>query len=210
MKFLKNHNVKYSNKLFRNKYKYKVVFTSGVAGWFRGSDPAQIQKHYDDKNQYYFARQATSADKKHALSVAHLLVNVEEWYARVETPFVSIYLNDENHLESVIKACKNRVKYVEIPDPKSENLLAEGTVLVKKLDYKFKVSLGVSNQNHSNFVQWCENNPKIRMPKRAKRDLVRDSNAGGGFFYVKDEKVLTMVKMFLGRTITKIEAVVQG
>jgi hypothetical protein len=48
------------------------------------------------------------------------------------------------------------------------------------------------------------------MPKRAKRDLSRNSNTGGGFFYVKDEKVLTMVKMFLGRTITKVETVVQG
>lgn len=210
MKFLKNHNVKYSNKLFRNKYKYKVVFTSGVAGWFRGSDASQIQKYYDEKNQYYFARQASPNDKKHALTIAQLLMQVEDWHARVETPFVSIYLNDEQHLESVVKACKNKVKYIEIPDPNSQDLLSEGTVLVKNLNYKFKVSVGVSNQNHSNFVQWCENNSKIRMPKRAKRDLSKDGNNGGGFFYVKDEKSLTLVKMFLGRTITKIETVIQA
>jgi hypothetical protein len=209
MKFLKSHNIKYSTRLFRGKYKYKVVFTSGVAGWFRGSSADDIINHHDN-NDYYYSRKASSSDKIHAKKLGELLKKIDNWAARVETPCVSLYLDTEQDLEKVVTNCKSRVKYVEIPDPKSEDLLAEGTVLVKKLDFKFRVSLGASNQNHSNFVQWCENNPKIRMPKRAKRDLNRDSNAGGSFFYVKDEKVLTMVKMFLGRTITKVETVMQG
>jgi len=207
MKFLKNYNVKYSTKLFQGKHKYKVVFTTGVAGWFRSGTADSVLDHYQN-NDYYYARKASLNDKTHAKKLGELLKTIDIWAVRVETPFVSLYLNTENDLEKIVQACKNRIKYIEIPDPKSQNLLAEGTVLVKKLDYKFKVSLGVSNQNYSNFVQWCENNPKIRLPKRAKRDLNKDSNAGGGFFYVKDEKVLTMVRMFLGRTITKVENVV--
>lgn len=209
MKFLKNHNVKYSNRLFRGKYKYKVVFTTGVAGWFRGGTADQVLDHFEN-NDYYYARKASPSDKIHAKKLAELLKTIDNWGARVETPFVSLYLDTEKDLEKIVQACKNKLKYVEIPDPNSQDLLTEGTVLVKKLDYGFKISLGASNQNHSNFVNWCENNPKIRMPKRAKRDLNKDSNAGGSFFYVKDEKVLTMVKMFLGRTITRVETVVQG
>jgi len=209
MKFLKNHNIKHSAKLFRGKYKYKVVFTSGVAGWFREGDAERLLNHYLN-DDYYYARKSSPSDKQHAKKLAELLSTIETWAVRVESPFVSLYLNTENDLEKIIRACKNRVKYVEIPDPKSQDLLTEGTVLVKKLNYGFKVSLGASNQNYSSFVQWCENNPKIRMPKRAKRDLCRDGNTGGGFFYVKDDKSLTLVKMFLGRTITKVETVVQG
>lgn len=210
MKFLKLHNVKYSTKLFQNKYKYKVVFTTGVAGWFRGSDAAKIQSLYQDKDQFYYSRQATAAEKSHANKLASVLSNIEIWQARVETPFVSIYLNNEADLETVVKNCKNRIKYVEIPDPNSETKLIEGTVLVKNLDFGFKVTLGSSNQCYLSFVQWCQNNNKIRLPKRAKRDLSKDANPGGGFFYVKDEKSLTMVKMFLGRTITKVEKVVRA
>lgn len=210
MKFLKSHNVKYSTKLFQKKYKYKVVFTSGVAGWFRGSDAAKIQSFYQDNNQLYYSRQATAAEKSHANKLASVLTNIEDWQARVETPFVSIYLNSEKDLELVIKNCKNRIKYVEIPDPNTESKLSEGTVLVKNLDFGFKVSLGVTNQCFLNFVQWSENNPKIRLPKRAKKDLSRQGSSGGGFFYVKDEKSLTMVKMFLGRTITKVETVIRA
>jgi hypothetical protein len=185
------------------------VFTTGVAGWFRSGDVDKVLDHYVN-DDYYYARKASPNDKNHAKKLSELLKTIDNWAVRVETPFVSVYLDLEDDLEKVLQSCKSRVKYIEIPDPKSENLLAEGTVLVKKLDFKFKVSLGVSSQNHSNFVQWCENNPKIRMPKRAKRDLNREGNAGGGFFYVKDEKSLTLVKMFLGRTITKVETVVQG
>lgn len=209
MKFLKFHNIKYSTKLFQKKYKYKVVFTSGVSGWFRGSDAAKIQSLYQEKNQYYYSRQATAAEKSHANKLASVLSNIEDWQARVETPFVSIYLNNETDLEAVVKNCKNRIKYVEIPDPNSETKLTEGTVLVKNLDFGFRVTVGSSRQCYLNFVQWCENNPKIRLPKRARRDLSKDSNPGGGFFYVKDDKSLTMVKMFLGRTITKVETVIK-
>jgi hypothetical protein len=210
MKFLKSHNVKYSSKLFQGKYKYKVVFTSGVAGWFRGSNAKRIQNLYNDKDGYhYYARQSNPGDKLHANKLAVVLESIESWQARVETPFVSIYLNSEADLELVVKNCKNRVKYVEIPDPNNTLELTEGTVLVKNLDYGFKVSIGTSNQNHSNFVQWCQNNGKIRLPKRAAKDLSKDHNPGGGFFYVKDDKSLIMVKMFLGRTITKVETVVK-
>jgi len=210
MKFLKSHNVKYSTKLFQNRYKYKVVFTSGVAGWFRGSDAAKIQDQFNAKNPYYYSRQATIGDKTHANKLAKVLETIKEWQARVETPFVSIYLNDEKDLETVVKSCKNRIKYVEIPDFKNESKLIQGTVLVKNLDFGFRVTVGSCNQCHINFVEWSKNNPKIRLPKRAARDLSKDWNPGGGFFYVKDDKTLTMVKMFLGRTITKVETVVKG
>jgi hypothetical protein len=212
MKFLKSHNVKYSTKLFQNRYKYKVVFTSGVAGWFRGSDVEKIQKYYENDDGLYYSRTATAEDKDHARKLAIELSAIQDnnWQTRVESPFVSVYVNTEKDLETVVKNCKERIKYVEIPDPNSENKLAEGIVLVKNLDFNYKVTVGSSTQCHLNFVQWCENNAKIRLPKRAQHDLSRDRNYGGGFFYVKDEKTLMMVKMFLGRTITKVETVVRA
>ena len=212
MKCLKSLNVKYSTRLFQNKYKYKVVFTSGVAGWFRGSDVEKIQKYYESDNGLYYSRTATAEDKDHARKLAIELSAIEDndWQTRVESPFVSVYVNTEKDLETVVKNCKERIKYVEIPDPNSEDKLAEGIVLVKNLDFNYKVTVGSSAQCYLNFVQWCENNAKIRLPKRAQHDLSRDRNYGGGFFYVKDEKTLMMVKMFLGRTITKVETVVRA
>jgi hypothetical protein len=97
-----------------------------------------------------------------------------------------------------------------LPDPNSESKLESRTVLVKKLDFDYKVTLGATRQNYVSFVSWCTDNAKIRLPKRAAKDLSKDYSPGGGFFYVKDDKSLIMVKMFLGRTITKVENVVQA
>lgn len=210
MKFLKPHNIKYSSKLFQNKYKFKVVFTSGVAGWFRGSNVDKIQYLYENSNQYYYSRQATVGEKNHAFKLSYFLKSIDDWQSRVESPYVSIYLNTLKDLETVVKNCKNRIKYVEIPDPSTATKLIVGTILVKKLDFDFKVTVGNSYQSYSSFVKWSTNNSKIRLPKRAARDLCKDHSFGGGYFYVKDEKSLTMVKMFLGSTITKIEKVIKA
>jgi hypothetical protein len=110
MKCLKSVNVKYSTKLFQNKYKYKVVFTSGVAGWFRGSDVEKIQKYYENNDGLYYSRNATTEDKDHArkLAVELSLIKDNNWQVRVETPFVSVYVNTEKDLETVIKNCKEK------------------------------------------------------------------------------------------------------
>ena len=105
MKFLKPYKVQHSTKLFQNKYKYKIVFTSGVAGWFRGSSAEQILAHHDN-DDYYYARKASPSDKTHAKKLAEILKNLEDWGVRVETPFVSLYLNNDKDLETVVNEMK--------------------------------------------------------------------------------------------------------
>lgn len=208
MKFLKSHKVVHSDKLFRGKYKYKLVVSSGLAGWFRGGN---IQKVFSLlEHGDYYSRNTTASEKNYAGKLSNLLDSFEDWHIRVETPNISIYLNNVANLESLIKTSSTRVKYVSIPDPASESKLLNGNILVKKLDFDYKVTVGATNQNYISFVNWCKNNPKIRLPKRAAKDLCKDWSPGGGYFYVKDDKSLTMVKMFLGRTITKVENVVRA
>lgn len=208
MKFLKSHRVEYTDRLFQGKFRYKIVISSGLAGWFRGGKLSKIKLLLE--NGDYYARNATIAEKKFVKKLVTILEIFDDWQVRVETPCISLYLNDLINLETIVKASSQRIKYVSIPDPASENKLVNQTILVKKLDYDYRVTVGSSNQCYLSFVQWCENNPKIRLPKRAKKDLSRDSNPGGGYFYVKDDKSLTLVKMFLGRTITKVENVVRA
>lgn len=210
MKFLKSHKVTYSDKLFLGKYKYKIVIRTGVASWFRGGDLDRVITCYERKDENYYSRNTTAADINYAMKVHKFLGGIETWNIRVESPFLSIYLDNDEDLEDLVKLSYESIKYISIPNPDTQDKLAEGVVLVKNLDFGFKVTVGASHQNYINFVNWCENNPRIRLPKRTKRDLSRNSSAGGGYFYVKDEKNLTMVKMFLGRTITRVETVIQG
>lgn len=209
MKFLKSHRVEYTDRLFQGKFKYKAVLSSGLSGWFRGGNLDRVElllEHGD-----FYSRNATTAEKGFAKKLNNLLRTIEVWQVRIETPYISLYVNDIKDLESIVKISGySRLKYVSIPDPATESKLDNQTVLVKKLDFDFKVTVGATNQNYVSFVNWCKDNPKIRLPKRAAKDLSKDYSPGGGYFYVKDDKSLTMVKMFLGRTITKVENVIRA
>ena len=208
MKFLKSHRLVHTDKLFQGKYKYKVVFSSGLASWFRGGNLERVDMlltHGD-----YYSRNATTAEKSFAQKLCNLLKTFENWQVRVETPHISLYVDSIKYLESIVKVSNQRIKYISIPDPTTESKLTNQTVLVKKLDFDYKVTIGATTQNYISFVNWSKDNPKVRLPKRAAKDLSKDYSAGGGYFYVKDDKSLTMVKMFLGRTITKVENVVRA
>jgi hypothetical protein len=208
MKFLKSLKIVHTDKLFQGKFKYKVVISSGLAGWFRGGNLEKINlllEHGD-----YYSRKASNAEKLFAKKLCSLLTTMENWQIRVETPYISFYVDDIKSVESLVKNNVSRVKYVSIPDPNTENKLTNQTILVKKLEFDYRVTVGATNQNYVSFVNWCRDNPKVRLPKRAAKDLSKDYSPGGGYFYVKDDKSLTMVKMFLGRTITKVENVVRA
>ena len=208
MKFLKSHKIVHIDRLFQGKYKYKTVISSGVAGLFRGGNLDRVTSAL--KNGDFYLKSATVAEKTFASKLLNLLKSLENWCIRVETPYISLYVDNLKSLESIVKLSNSRIKYIGIPDPATESKLASKSVIVKKLDFDFKVTVGSTNQNYISFVNWCENNPKVRLPKRAAKDLSKDYSPGGGYFYVKDDKSLTMVKMFLGRTITKVETVVRA
>ena len=112
-------------------------------------------------------------------------------------------------VEKIAKIDSDRVKYVSLPNAGTETVLDNHKVIVKNLDFDYKVTMGRTRQNFSEFVAWCEDKDKIRMPKRAKRDLSKSACWGGSHFYVKDDKMLTMVKMFVGGYIHSVESVVK-
>ena len=97
-----------------------------------------------------------------------------------------------------------------MPAEGTDAVLEEGKVIVKNIDFNYKVTMGRTRQDFISFVKWCEDNDKIRMPKRAKADLSKNKCWGGSHFYVKDEKTLTLVKMFVGGFIHTVELVIKS
>jgi hypothetical protein len=98
---------------------------------------------------------------------------------------------------------------VSCPAPGSEKNLDEKKIIVKNLDFEFRVTIGKTTQDYINFLNWCDNKDKIKLPNRAKEQLAKKRSWGGYYFYVKDEKTLTMVKMFVGSCIQAVERCVK-
>ncbi len=196
-------------RLFSRKYKYKIVLLSRAASWFRGNDFNNVKKNFGVAN--LGSMKLTTNDLLYAQKLLVAFSSMSDYIIRVESPYINFYTNNELDIEKLAKIDSEHVKYVCLPTPGSESLLDDKKVLVKNLDYAYKINMGRTRSNHSNFVTWCEDKEdRIRLTKTAKKSLSKDQAWGGYYFYVRDDKTLTMVKMFLGEGINAVESVVKA
>jgi hypothetical protein len=212
MKLAQSIQTKQTTKRFNNKYKYKIVLVSKAASWFRGCDFDNVAKGLQEQSNpdaSSWLVKLTPLEQTYTLSLVVTLKKFNDYELRIESPFISFYTNNELDIERLAKLDPGRVKYVCLPAVGTESVLDQGSVIVKNLDFDYKVTMGRTRQDFSEFVKWCEGKDKIRMPKRAKADLSKSKCWGGSHFYVKDEKTLTIVKMFVGGFIHSVESVIK-
>ena len=196
-----------------NKYKYKIVLVCPVANWFRGNDLAFVASKLvelaDTEQHPVWLKIKTPKDLEYCKTLHNVMFKLSDYELRIEHPLINVYTNVSVNLEKLAVIDPDRVKYISIPN-KSNPELANNTVIVKKLDFDYKIFLGKTKQNHTNFVEWSKNNKKIKLTPTAKRSLSRNTSWGGSYFYVKGEQTLTMVRMFVGESIAKIESVIKA
>lgn len=205
MKLHHSINTKHTTRLFNNKYKYKAVVITKKASLFRG-------KNFDCLKEKVDLDPKLSDDEKvFIFKIYNFFKKIDDFTLRIENPLISFYTNSPDDIEKLTKLDVSRIKYVSYPKPGSESLLDSKKIIVKTLDFEFKVTIGPTRQNYSNFIAWCDNqNHRIKMPKRARSQLAKDRSWGGYYIYVKDEKLLTMVKMFLGGNIQAVESLIKA
>ena len=211
MKLYQTIQTKQTTKLFNNKYKYKIVLVCKSAGWFRGCNFEYVDERLVNQpvEKDPWVTKLTHDEIYFTAKLCELFKKLTDYEIRVENPFISFYTNNNADVEKIAKIDSSRVKYVSLPKAGTETVLDNHSVIVKNLDFDYKVTMGKTRQNFSEFVAWCEDKDKIRMPKRAKRDLCKSACWGGSHFYVKGDKMLTMVKMFVGSYIHTVESVVK-
>jgi hypothetical protein len=196
-----------------NKYQYKVVLVCPMASAFRGNDLEYVKEALTrwktGEYQPAWLRIKDASEMDYCFKLRDTMATLEDYTIRIEHPWINFYTNNTKHVEKVTAIDSGQVKYVSLPC-KTDPELKPASVIVRKLDYDFKVHMGKTLQNHSNFVAWAEKSNKIRLTKRAKSDLSKNRSWGGSYFYVRDEKSLTMVKVFLGGEISKIESVIKA
>ena len=205
---------KTTNRLFRGQYQYKLVLTCAGASWFRGGDWDGTLENLkkctlDDKSAGWHSRSIkTKEDLDYAFKLQHQLSKLKNLEVRVESPWITIYTNDKASVDSLIKIDREKVKYVSLPPADSQ--LEENTIILPKVNYDYKITLGKTNQEHSAFIEWAEKNTKLKLTNTCKRELARNRSWGGTYFYVTGENNLLMTKMHLGGSINKIERIIKA
>lgn len=211
---------KTTKRLFKGTYQYKAVLVCAGAGWFRGGDwdnalnqlkQIDLQSNKVVGHPYLRPWQSgfkTQEDVAYAIDLQALLRKLKDIDVRVETPWVTVYTNTRSNIDALIKLDVNHVKYICIPP--NNSILAENTIILPKIPFEFRVTLGKTTQEHLAFVEWAEGNSKVKLLKSCKKELSRNMSWGGSYFYITGENNLLLAKMHLGGSINKVERIIKA
>jgi len=202
---------KITNRLFNNKYQYKVVLVCGGASYFRDRDFDQIRQRlagFNFEERYY--KNAGIKNQEELDWTFKLLVtlqNLKDYSIRVEQPFVSIYTNSKKDVDNLTKLEPSKVKYISVPP--TNNTLAENTIITSKIDFDYRITLGKTTREHSAFVDWASSNKKLRLTKSCIKELYKARSWGGTYFYITGDNNLLMARMHLGEAINRVDRIVK-
>lgn len=203
---------KQTKKLFYGKYQYKIVLVFSGAHLFRSAPSEVISdriKHAKLETDIYSRKRwtiKTEEELKYAVKLEHALSTLDNLEIRVEQPWVTIYTNNKKDIDKLSNLDKSRVKY--ICEPLKGTTLEENTIILPKIKYDYRVTLGKTSQEYSTFISWAATNLKIKLTKSCKTELLRNASWGGSYFYITGDNNLLMAKMHLCGAISKVERVV--
>jgi hypothetical protein len=212
MKLAKSIQIKDTVSLFSNKYQYKIVVVCPLATWFRNSDFESVitrLEQLDLGQKPMWAKIKGPEDIEFTRNLNAVMSGQKDFNLRVEHPYLNFYTNDTKSIEQIAAVDPSRIRYISIPN-KSNPGLQTNSVICKKIDFGYKVFLGKTTQNYSNFVEWAKTSSNVKLTKRAEKDLGKDRSYGGSYLYVKSDKALTMVKVYIGSSISKVESVIKA
>jgi len=212
MKLSKLIRIKDTNSLFSDKYQYKIVIVCPIAAYFRSADFSQVRLKLDLLKQGqrpFWIKIKGPDDISFCYKMLDVLIKYNDFNIRVEQPYLNYYTNDTKAIEELAAIDSERISYVSMPN-KNNPSLQQRSVILKKIDYDYKVFLGKTTQNYNSFLTWTKNNDLVKLTKRAQNDLSKNRSFGGSYLYVKNEKALTLVRVFIGSCISKVETVIKA
>jgi len=213
MNHLKLLPTKKTNKLFLDLYRYKIVLISKLATTFRGrdiEDAAEKIAHWRENKTFPgWVYNGVASDLDRAFNIVKAFQKVSDYKLMVSSPFLTFYTDKFDDFKQVSKELFDYIKYISMPED-NRPILEKNTVYLKRIDYDFKITITQRVPNNESFFKWCTGNDKIRMPRRCRDHIRRGWRSGDSYFYVKDAKTLSMVQMFLGSNIQRIDRVVKN
>jgi hypothetical protein len=200
---------KTTRKLFRNLYQYKIVLICSGASLFRNCDLDSVLNAVKTSrvvsNRSYFK---TVEDANYALLLHKKLSSMSDMEIRVESPWLTIYTNSKSDIQELADIDTERVKY--ICKPSENNVLSVDTIIMPKMKYDYRITLGKTTHANQAFIEWAENSSKCKLTKSCIKELQRPRSWGGTHFYITGDNNLLLAKMHLGGNIAKVERIINN
>jgi hypothetical protein len=209
---------KLTKKLFYGTYQYKIVLVCAGASLFRTNDLdavlenlKQVKKDFNEDDKYLIFKNRnfirTKEDLDYALKLRHELSLLTDFDLRIESPWVNVYTNSKSAVDTLSKIDKSKVKYIS--EPPADSPLAVNTIILPKINFDYRVTIGRSSQDCTAFVSWASTNSKLKLTKSCTKALLKPRSWGGSYFYITGDNNLLMAKMHLGGCISKVERIIK-
>lgn len=209
---------KLTKKLFFKKYVFKVAIKTPLASLFRGNRPAAIKANLDlleDKlNRSKGMRvqvgphwSRTLASRDDVLVGAKILEHLEElkdYVVRVESDTLGIYFNDSDYLDIFTNIPGIVIEEISEPfDDTAKNYLLThpGVIIRSEYSHKYKVTIKSLYHENENFKSWAAKYDKIKL-------MPSNHYKYGGHFYVADDKMLSLCRLYMSDKVVKVEELV--
>lgn len=214
-------------KLFYNKYLYKIkVFCPGSRMLDAKNEAALVARlesrlEVNDRMYNYggswYMPTTSRALKEHGrltqLFYFYNLRNNNNLKIRIEEPHLSIYSNSQMDLYNIIQECMpDRLLEVHYPiNDRASDILQRGHILVNlKESFEYKIVLKQMifdslNIKHSILDHLYNLDDQVRITARLKSNLNNmDHFFPGGYFYTKDDKIVTFINLICPNIISSI------
>jgi hypothetical protein len=207
---------KTTRRLFRGVYQYKIVLVCAGAQLFRNANMDdsldQLKKIDLSANTSQVSWRTsyirTQDDLDYAFELQSLLSQLKDIDVRIESPWVTIYANSKSDIDELANLDTTKVKYISVPP--DSTALDTDTVIMPKMDFDYRVTLGKTTQPNPAFVSWAESNKNCKLTKSCIRDLGKTRSWGGTHFYITGKNNLLMAKMHLAGAISKVERIIKA
>lgn len=215
-----------SLKLHYGKYLYKVLLNNQLSSIFSAHRTEQyrervlneLQENYNLGNDLRLTRwrvgvPINTVDFENGKYLDQLFKDYSDYRKRVEFgDQVIIYTSDEDMVNELVDNLSNCIREIHRPKEGIEAFLTQniGTAIVKTPpEHEFRVYLNGKHIDPS-FANWLtSNSDKCKVGEMTLWNIKNSSyHTNNNYFYIKNEKVLTMIRMIVGHNIRKVERLV--
>jgi hypothetical protein len=209
-----------TQKLFWNKYLYKLVINNRLAPIFRNKQLSYSKSILNNLEAQQKAGQPMIVTKTlrqdviqedhflDAKTVYKYLSKSSDYMLRVERSTLCIYSNDRVWLMD-IKAdiCAYNLEEFWEPNTETINVLDANTIIVDhEIPYEFRVTLRSKGSN--SFAKWADKNPKqVKLGPVLKEEMLKNGYVEGMYFYARDDRTLQLCNLMLDN-IRRVDRIV--
>jgi hypothetical protein len=198
--------IKTTKKLYRGKYQYNIVLVCAFSHVFRGTNDIDYVRRITRESKTFNQNSTwrSPADLAHTTQICNTLLTMDNYCTRVEYPTVTIYTNSYSDIIALREVNIDKVRSVSMPPTN----LVEGTVYMPTMEYEFRVTIGRTEHQYTDFLEWADALDKLRITNSCREMLLQRNSYGGGHFYVTGEKMLMMCRMHLAGVKLTVDRIV--